>query len=81
MILGDGSSIPIERELVDTINGSTSRNDTEATFNNKGNSSQENEVGDYNVENEIRRRDVIVESMETFSNEIKMRLGLKKWTL
>ena len=44
LILGDGNSNPIERELANSINGSTGGNDTEASFNNSGNSSQVNRI-------------------------------------
>ena len=73
VILADGNSNPIERELVNPINASTSRNDTEASSTNRGNSSQENEIRDFSVENEFHRRDKFAESMETFSNEMNTR--------
>ena len=71
VILVDENSNPIGQELANTINGSTSRNDTEASFNNRVNSSQENEIRGYNAENLIFRMDIFAESMKTFSNEIK----------
>ena len=74
VILGDENSNLFEQELATTVNGFSSRNDTEASFN-SGNSSQEKELRDYNVENVIFRRNIFAESMETFSNEINMRLS------
>ena len=44
-------------------------------FSNRGNSLQENEIRDYNAENVIARRHIFVESMETFLNEINLRLS------
>ena len=41
VILGDENSNPIEQELAITISGFASRIDTEASYNNRGNSLQE----------------------------------------
>ena len=49
VILGDENSNPIEQELANSVNGFTSRNDTEASLN-RGNLSQENKLRDYNVQ-------------------------------
>ena len=64
-------------ELADTINGSFSHNDTDAFSNKIVNSSQEKEIEDFHDENEIRRHDRLMESMEIFSNEINKRLSKK----
>ena len=74
VVLGDENSNPIERELAIIINGSVGQNDTEVLSNNTGNSSQENEITDFNVKKEIPRQDRLVESMENFSNEMIVRL-------
>ena len=54
VILDDGISNPIKRELVNTIHASISRNDTETSFNIRENSSQENENRNYDVEISFR---------------------------
>ena len=53
VILGDGNLNPIEREVANTTHVSTSRNDTQASFISGGNSSQEIEIRNYIVKNEI----------------------------
>ena len=47
-MLGVENTNSIERELANTINGSVSRNDTEAFSLPRGNSSQEIEIRDLN---------------------------------
>ena len=49
IVLGDGNSNPFERELTNTIKGSFGLNDTETFSNDIGNSSQDNEIRDYNM--------------------------------
>ena len=75
VVLGDECSNPVERESANTINGSTGHNDTEAFPNIRGNSSQENEIRDFYVENEVLRHDSFKKLVEIFSNEINKRLS------
>ena len=53
VVLDDENSNPIKKELANTINGSASHSDTEASSNNRGNSSPEKKKRDFNVEQEI----------------------------
>ena len=76
-MLRDEISNTIERELTYTICSSNGHNDTDAFSDNTGNSSQKNEIDDFNVENKIAGHDRCIESMEFFSNEISMRLSQK----
>ena len=74
VLLGSENVNPIEKELGSTINGSFSHNDTEAFFQQWGNSPQENEVRKFIGENTIPRQHRLLGSMEIFSNEMIMRL-------
>ena len=74
-LLADENSNHIERELANTINCSVGHNDTEAFSNDTGNSSQNNDIRNSNVENEIPRHDRQMESMEIFPIEINMRIS------
>ena len=69
VLLGNGNVNPIERELANTINGSTNNNGVESDSKFRGNSSDENEIRDFSHENTVPRQDRILESRETFSNE------------
>ena len=62
VVLGDECSKPFERELANTINGSIGHNYTDVLSNSRGNSSQENKITDFNVENDIPRHDRFTES-------------------
>ena len=53
VVLGDENSNLFEQELANTINGLASQNDTAASSDNRGKSSHEKEIRDFNVENGI----------------------------
>ena len=71
---GNGNINPIERELANTIGESKAQNETQSTSHKRGNSSHENELRDFGQENGIPRQDRFLETMETFTNEINLRL-------
>ena len=75
VLLGSKNVNPNERELANTINGSTSHNDTETFSQQKGNPSPKDVIIDFSGENTIPRQDRLLESMEIFSNEINMLLS------
>ena len=50
VLLGSKNVNPIEKEIANTIKGSISNNDTEVFFHQRGNSSQDNETGDFSGE-------------------------------
>ena len=75
VVLDDENSNHNEQELANTINCLAGQNDTEISSAKKENSSQENEMRDFNSGNDIDRRDKLMESMEIFSNEMNMRLS------
>ena len=64
VVLGDENSDPSERKLANTTNGSISHSDTQVFSNDSGNSSQEKEIRDFIVENEIPNQDRLIQSME-----------------
>ena len=66
---------PIERELANTIEGSTNHCNTESNSHFRGKSLHENEIRDFGHENAIPRHDMFLDSMETFTNEFKLRLS------
>ena len=74
-LLGGENVNPIERELAKTINGSISHNDLESVARITTNPTDENENRDFSHEGQIPRQDKILNSMRTFSYEIKMRLS------
>ena len=67
VLLGSEIVIPMERGIANTINVSVSHKYTEGVSQRRGNSSQENEIGDFNGENTIPSQDRLLESMEIFS--------------
>ena len=74
LMIGNDKSNPIERELANTIQGSTNHYDIESYLHLRGNSFQENELRDCSHENAIPRQDGFLKTMQTFTNEINLRL-------
>ena len=74
-IVGCENINSIERELVNTINGSGNHNDTGAFSHPRGKTSQEHETRSNINENGAPSHDRILGSMETFSIEMLMRLS------
>ena len=75
VLLGNENANRIGKELANTVNNSVSNNDIEANSHWKKNVSQENEFRDFTHANTIPIRDGILESMETFENEVNLRLS------
>ena len=75
VMIGKENINPIERELANTIEGSTNHYDTESKSHPRGNSFQENEFRDSGHVNAIPRQDRFLESMEVFLNENNLRLS------
>ena len=78
VLLGNENANPIERELTDTINGSLSKNDLRTDPHIRTNPSGENENRNFSHGGQPFRQDRILESMQTLSNEINMRLSQEK---
>ena len=75
VLLGNEKVYPIGRELAYTINNSISYDGLESDYHTRGNPSNENEIREFSYADEIPRQDRILESMQTFPNEISMRLS------
>ena len=73
MVEGDNLN-PIERELARAIEESSVQYDTESNLPARGDFSQENEARSQNYGNKIPRRESILGSLETFTNEVYLRL-------
>ena len=69
IMIGNGSENPLERELVDVIDQSSVQGDIEAITHQRG------DLRCFMHENELRGRNDIRQSFETFSNEINLRLS------
>ena len=74
ILLGNENANPIEREIAYTINGSIGNDDLESDLHIRTNSSDGKEIRNFGREGEPLRQDKILESMQTFSNDINMRL-------
>ena len=68
LMLGNGSSNPIERELADAIEQSSVQGDVES------NEHLGNQYAGFAYQNNLPRQNDIRQSLETFSNEINLRL-------
>ena len=66
---------PVERELAKAIEESTVQYDIDSNQRPMGNFPQEVEFGNINYESNIPRRDEVLESIETFTNEFNLRLS------
>ena len=69
VMLGNGSSNPVERELTDAIEQSSVQGDVES------NEHSGNQYTSFAYENNLPRQDDIRQSLETFSNEFNLRLS------
>ena len=67
VMLGDGDSNPIERELNDAIEQSSVQGDLEASMH------QRDDYRDFTSENNSFRPNDVRQSFETFSNEFNLR--------
>ena len=74
VMLGDGNSNSIERDLDALINVPDGRRDYRS-FPNRENSSQENEIRDIDSRNEPVRESRLIESINTLSGEINARMS------
>ena len=80
VMLGDGNSNSIERELDSLINVPDGRRDY-GPFPNRENSSQENEIRNINNQNEPVREERLVESINTLSSEMNARMSREMETM
>ena len=69
VMLGNINNNPIERELAEAIDQSSTHEDAET------NAYQENEYRNYLHENDLLRQNGVRQSFETFSNEFNLRLS------
>ena len=69
VMLGNSNNNPIERELAEAIDQSSTHGDVDT------NAYQENEYRDYSHENDLLRQNEVSQSFETFSNEFNLRLS------
>ena len=69
VMLGNGNSNPIERELAEAIDQSSAHGDADT------NMYRESEYRDYSHENNLLRQNEVRQSFETFSNEFNLRLS------
>ena len=75
VMIGNENINPTERELANTIEGSANHYDAESNSHTMRNSSQENEIIEFDHKNTVPKQDRFSESMETFTNEINLRLS------
>ena len=68
---------PLERELTNTINDSIGNNDLESDLHIRWNTADGNEIRNVGHEDQPLRQNRSAESMQTFSNEINMKLSQK----
>ena len=80
VMVGDGNSNSIERELESLINVPERRQDFQS-FPNRKNSSQENEIRDISHRNEPVREGRLIESNNTLSGEINARMSREVETM
>ena len=71
VMLGNSNNNPIEKELAEAIDQSSTHGDVDT------NAYQENEYRDYSHENDLLRQNEVRQSFETFSNEFNLRLSQK----
>ena len=69
VMLGNSNNNPMERELAEAIDQSSTHGDVDT------NAYQENEYRDYSHENDLLRQNEVRQSFETFSNEFNLRLS------
>ena len=69
VMLGNSNNNPIERELAEAIDQSSTHGDVDT------NVYQENEYRDYSHEKDLLRQNEVRQSFETFSNEFNLRLS------
>ena len=69
VMLGNSNNNPIERELAEAIDQSSTHGDADT------NAYQENEYTSYLHENDLLRQGEVRQSFETFSNEFNLRLS------
>ena len=69
VMLGNSNNNPIERELAEAIDQSSTHGDGDT------NAYQENEYRNYLHENDLLRQNEVRQSFETFSNEFNLRLS------
>ena len=69
VMLGNSNNNPIERELAEAIDQSSTHGDADT------NAYQENEYRNYLHENDLLRQNEVRQSFETFSNEFNLRLS------
>ena len=72
VLLASENANPLERELAYIINGSVSNNDIESNSHIRTNPLDENGIKSFS---QLPRQDRILDSRQTFSNEINMRLS------
>ena len=77
IMLGDGNSNSIERELDSLINAPDRQQDFQS-FPNRENSSQENEIRDIDNRNEPIGENRLIESINTLSGEMNARMSREK---
>ena len=80
VMLGDGNSNSIERELDSLINVPDGQRDYRS-FPNRENSSQENEIRDISNRNETVREERLIESINTLSGEMNARMSREMETM
>ena len=80
VMLGDGNSNSIERDLDSLINVPDGRRDYRS-FPNRENSSQENEIRDINNQNEPVREERLIGSINTLSGEMNARMSREMETM
>ena len=69
VMLGNGDSNPIERELADAIEQSSVQGDIETNMH------QRDDYRDFTCENDSVRQNDVRQSFETFTNELNLRLS------
>ena len=74
VMLGDGNSNSIERELDSLINAPERQQDVQS-FPNRENSSQENEIRDISIRNELVREERLIESINVLSGKMNARMS------
>ena len=77
VLLEDENSNHIERELANNISCSVSHNDTDVFPNKRETSSQEYENREFFDENQIPKHEILMETMEIFSNEMNIEMNMK----
>ena len=75
VMVGSDNNNPIERELANAIEESSVQYDAESNLPAREDFPQENEFRNQNYENNFPRHEGILESFETFTNEVNLRLS------